>query len=68
MGGNKDEGRGEDAGSGEWGAGTGRSRTGRRGRALNLETAVEEDFKTREGPSHPGGWAHGQEPKGSPCE
>ncbi len=33
-----------------------------------LETAVEEDFKTRKGPSHPGGWAHGQEPKGSPCE
>ncbi len=36
--------------------------------AIILETAVEEDFKTREGPSHPGGWAHGQEPKGSPCE
>ena len=35
---------------------------------LNLETAVEEDFKTRKGPSHQGGWAHGQEPKGSPCE
>ncbi|MEY3276959.1 MAG: hypothetical protein RL153_2227, partial [Verrucomicrobiota bacterium] len=35
---------------------------------LNRETAVEEDFKTRKGPSHPGGWAHGQEPKGSPCE
>ncbi|MEY3277065.1 MAG: hypothetical protein RL153_2333, partial [Verrucomicrobiota bacterium] len=30
---------------------------------VNLETAVEEDFKTRKGPSHPGGWAHGQEPK-----
>ena len=35
---------------------------------FNLETAVEEDFKTGKGPSHPGGWAHGQEPKGSPCE
>ncbi len=37
-------------------------------RILILETAVEEDFKTRKGPSHQGGWAHGQEPKGSPCE
>ncbi len=36
--------------------------------SFNLETAVEEDFKTRKGPSHPGGWAHGQEPKGSRCE
>ena len=30
-----------------------------------LKTAVEEVSKTREGPSHRGGWAHGQEPKGS---
>ncbi len=36
--------------------------------SVSLETAVEEDFKTRKGPSHPGGWAHSQEPKGSPCE
>ena len=46
-------------------------RTGKRmvpANRVNLETAVEEDFKTRKGPSHPGGWAHGQEPKGSPCE
>ena len=38
------------------------------GLPLSLETAVEEDFNTRKGPSHPGGWADGQEPKGSPCE
>ena len=31
-----------------------------------LETAVEEDFTTRKGPSHPGGWLRGARHHGLP--
>jgi hypothetical protein len=34
---------------------------------LILKSAVKEGAKTRKCPSHRVGWAHGQEPRGSPC-
>ena len=34
---------------------------------LSLKSAVKEGAKTRKRPSHRVGWAHGQEPRGSPC-